>query len=143
MQATAALMTDWFPLHRRFRRNDAVTVKFGLGKYPVGIAVSTTEIEATSSLPKLLRICLAEARSCLPSWVKSFMEASGKDAARRSVRPVVEVGAGPFYRLQELRRPDPAVIIVSMSARVLESNSNPLVGQLRATHSFWLSCSSA
>jgi len=89
-------------------------------------AVSSADMETASGLPRLTRICFAEARSCPPSGVVSAMAASGRVSARR-------VKSSAFFRTEPIHftaartsgtrmRPSPSL---SMSSRVLGSSSRP------------------
>ena len=98
---------------------------------------SSNEIAVASFLPRFVRICLADARSCLPSGVESLMELSSIELALRS-------RSSGFFTIAQAHltaamisgaRMRPS-LSVSIRSSVFVSNSTPRVGQLNAAHSF-------
>ena len=102
--------------------------------------VSSTLMAGQSCLPRLVRICFAEARSCRPSAVLSLMAlngSAGEDFRRSSgflSRLVTHFAAAMTSGAR--RRPS---LSVSISASVFVSNWMPVAGQASATQSFWSS----
>ena len=124
----------------RFRDDDAVAVEDRLRELLGVLAVSSTVMAVASAFFKVARICLAEASNCLPSGVASLMALSGSagEALSRSSGFFRQPPAHLTAAISSGARMRPS-LSVSIRARVALSNSSPVVGQARATHSFWSS----
>ena len=123
----------------RIGRHDAVAVEMGLGKELLGDrAVSSRVMAAASGFLRLPRICLAEASNCLPSGVASLMALSGSSGRRlEQVVGILQATAAHLAAAMSSGARMRPSLSVSISASVLASNSRPVVGQARATQSFW------
>ena len=127
-------------------RDDPVAVELRLGEDLRRCrSVSSTVIAVASSLPRFARIWRAEASSRLPSGVR-VVDRDERQRRRRPSRGPRGSSGSPHAHLTAAMisgaRMRPS-LSVSRSARVLSSNSRPLVGQASATQSFWSSLSSA
>ena len=103
-----------------------------------GSEKSSTVISPASGLPKSANICLALANKAAPSGDESSMfesssegdDSNSLDLSFRKRHTHSTAATTSLWRMLKS-------LSESMRSSVLESNTSPSVGQLRAAHSFW------